>query len=105
MVGHPPWVDERQSIKGCISAVVCGTSLIHANSLCMQVATDAMVKQPQPGDPSYELFDKVKHVTVVIPRRLPTLVLLLMWVELVRLSGWSLSGWSLSGWSLSGWSW
>ena len=58
----------------------------------MQVATDAMVKQPQPGDPSYKLFDKVQHVTVVIPRRLPTLVLLLMWVEsewveLVRLSG------------------
>ena len=57
----------------------------------MQVATDAMVKQPQPGDPSYELFDKVKHVTVVIPRRLPTLVSLLMWVELV--SEWVESEW------------
>ena len=25
----------------------------------MQVATDAMVKTPQPGDPSYEVFNKV----------------------------------------------
>ena len=25
----------------------------------MQVVTDAMVKTPQPGDPSYEVFNKV----------------------------------------------
>ena len=60
----------------------------------MQVATDAMVKQPQPGDPSYELFDKVQHVTVVIPRHLPTLVSLLMWVE----SEWVETEWVVSEW-------
>ena len=36
---------------------LCSTRLC-ANSVG-QVVTDVMVKPPQPGDPSYELFEKV----------------------------------------------
>ena len=43
---------------------LCSTRLC-ANSVG-QVVTDVMVKPPQPGDPSYELFEKVNKKMYIL---------------------------------------
>ena len=44
------------------------TRLARLNESCfpflLQVETDALVKRPKPGDPSFELFEKVGHGTI-----------------------------------------